>query len=232
MEKPKILIFYGPPGAGKDTQAKRVAFKTGAYIVSSSKLIEEKIFNPDLQNDPIIQRERKNYESGALCTPEWVTEIINNKVKELHQEKKSLIFTGSPRTLYEAENEIPFWESIYGKENIFIIEIKLKEETSIFRNSHRRVCENCGYPVVYSFETEMWRFCPMCGGKIVDRGALDKPETIKVRLVEYRERTKPVIDYFINRGYSIIEIDGEPLPDIVTQNIFEQLNRINFFNND
>lgn len=232
MEKPKILIFYGPPGAGKDTQAKRVAFKTGAYIVSSSKLIEEKIFNPDLQNDPIIQRERKNYESGALCTPEWVTEIINNKVKELHQEKKSLIFTGSPRTLYEAENEIPFWESIYGKENIFVIEIKLKEETSIFRNSHRRVCENCGYPVVYSFETEMWRFCPMCGGKIVDRGTLDKPETIKVRLVEYRDRTKPVIDYFINRGYSIIEIDGEPLPDIVTQNIFEQLNRINFFNND
>ncbi|MCX8016031.1 MAG: nucleoside monophosphate kinase [Patescibacteria group bacterium] len=232
MKNPKILIFYGPPGAGKDTQAKRVAFKSGAHIVSSSKLIEEKIFDPNLQNDPIIQRERKNYESGALCTPEWVTEIINNKVKELYQKNISLIFTGSPRTLYEAENEIPFWESIYNKENIFVIVINLTDESSIFRNSHRRICEKCGYPVIYSFETEMWQFCPMCGGKIVDRGILDNPETIKVRLVEYRERTKPVIDYFINRGYSIIEIDGEPLPDVVTQNIFEQLNKVNFFNND
>jgi adenylate kinase len=232
MERPKILIFYGPPGAGKDTQAKRVAFKTGAYIVSSSKLIEEKIFNPDLQNDPIIQKQRKNYESGALCDPEWVTQIINEKVKALAAEKKELIFTGSPRTLYEAENEIPVWESYYGKENIFVIEIQLKDESSIFRNSHRRVCENCGYPVVYSFETEMWKFCPLCGGKIVDRGVLDDPETIKVRLVEYKERTKPVLDYFKERGYQIIEIDGEPLPDVVTQNLFEELKKVNFLNND
>lgn len=231
MKTPKILIFYGPPGAGKDTQAKRVAFKTDAIIISSSKLIEEKIFDPKLQSDPIIQRERKNYEEGKLCTPEWVMEIINNKVKELRETNKSLIFTGSPRTLYEAEREIPFWESIYGKENIFVILINLSDESSVWRNSHRRICEKCGYPVVYSFETEMWQYCPMCGGKIIDRGVLDKPETIKVRLVEYRERTKPVIDYYIQREYSIIEIDGEPLPDVVTQVIFEKLKEINFFNN-
>jgi len=228
MEK-KILIMYGPPGAGKDTQAKRIANKTKAVIVSSSKLIEEKIFDPNLQNDPIIQRERKLYEAGILCTPSWITELINNKVKELYEKNISLIFTGSPRTLYEAENEIPFWENLYGQKNIYVLLINLKEESSIFRNSHRRICENCGYPVIYSFETESWKFCPVCGGRLVERGALDKSETIKVRLKEYKERTKPVLNYFKNRGYQLIEIDGEPLPDVVTQEIFKKLENLNFF---
>ncbi len=229
MQQPKILILYGPPGAGKDTQAKRLSNKIGAQIVSSSKLIEEKIFNPQLQNDLIIQREKMMYEKGELCTPEWVTQIINEKVKELAEKKESLIFTGSPRTLYEAENEIPYWESIYGKENIIVALINLKAETTIFRNSHRRICKQCGYPVVYSFETEMWKFCPLCGGEIVNRGALDKVETIKTRIVEYKNRTKPVIDYFKKNNYQIIEIDGEPLPDVVTQNVLEELKKANFF---
>jgi len=229
MKKAKILIFYGPPGAGKDTQARRIAFKSGAVIVSSSKLIEERIFDPQLQNDPIIQRERKNYESGALCTPEWVTQIINDKVKELAAQKQDLIFTGSPRTIYEAENEIPYWETFYGQENIHPILINLKPETSVFRNTHRRVCEKCGYPVIYSWETEMWKFCPLCGGKIIDRGVLDDEATIKVRLEEYENRTKPILNYFQKRGYQVIEVDGEPLPDIVTQNLIEALAKINFF---
>lgn len=229
MAKQKVLIIYGPPGAGKDTQAKRIAVKSGAIIISSSKLGEEKIFDPNLQNDPIIQRERKQYERGELFTPSWITEIINNKVKELYQKGESLIFTGSPRTLYEAEKEIPYWESLFGKENIYVIVINLKEESSIFRNSHRRVCENCGYPVIYSFETEAWNFCPVCGGKLVDRGVLDKPETIKVRLREYEERTKPISNYLKNRSYQLIEIDGELLPDVVTQEIFNKLEEFSFF---
>ncbi|HOK20621.1 MAG TPA: nucleoside monophosphate kinase [Candidatus Paceibacterota bacterium] len=229
MKQPKILIFYGPPGAGKDTQARRVAFKSNAIIVSSSKLIEEKIFDPQLQNDPIIQRERKNYESGALCTPEWVTQIINDKVRELAAQKQSLIFTGSPRTMYEAENEIPYWEKVYGKENIHPILITLKPETSLFRNTHRRICEKCGYPVVYSWEAEMWKFCPLCGGRLIDRGVLDDEATIRVRLKEYEERTKPILDYLKERGYQIIEIDGEPFPDVVTQQLFDALVKINFF---
>jgi len=165
---------------------------------------------------------------GALCTPEWVTQIINDKVKELAAQKQDLIFTGSPRTIYEAENEIPYWETFYGQENIHPILINLKPETSVFRNTHRRVCEKCGYPVIYSWETEMWKFCPLCGGKIIDRGVLDDEATIKVRLEEYENRTKPILAYFQKRGYQVIEVDGEPLPDIVTQNLIEALAKINF----
>jgi adenylate kinase len=223
MVKQRIVILYGPPGAGKDTQAERIAHKFNFVIVSSSKLIEERIFNPALQNDSIIQRERKLFEAGRLCTPSWITEIINEKVNQLHQEGKGLIFTGSPRTLYEAENEIPYWESIFGQNNILAIVINIRPETSIFRNSHRRICEKCHNPIIFSKETENLTQCPVCGGKIIDRGVLDAPETIKVRLQEYKNRTEPIFKYLKERGYQLIGIDGEPLPDEVTKQIFKKL---------
>jgi len=223
MVKQKIIILYGPPGAGKDTQAERIAQKFNFIIVSSSKLIEEKIFNPALQGDSIIQRERKLFEEGRLCTPSWVTKIINEKVDQFHREGKNLIFTGSPRTLYEAENEIPYWESIFGQSNILAVVIKIKLGTSIFRNSHRRICEKCRNPIIYSKETENLTQCPVCGGKIVARGILDTPETIKVRLEEYKNRTEPIFEYLKKRGYQLMEIDGEPLPDEVSKQIFNKL---------
>lgn len=219
----KIIILYGPPGAGKDTQANYLKEAFGFYQVSSSALIEKKIFDPQLANDPLIQQEKANYESGKLCTPSWVSELVNQEVARLKDKEKGLIFTGSPRTLYEAEKEIPYWESLYGKENIHIIVIRIKPETSIFRNSHRRICKNCGLPIIYSPQTENLKTCPQCGGEIVDRGVLDDPETIKVRLKEYQERTEPILDYLKKRGYQLIEIDGEPPPEEVKKAIFSQL---------
>lgn len=223
MAEQKIIILYGAPGAGKDTQAERIAQKFNLFIVSSSKLIEEKIFDPQLQQDPTIQREKKLFESGVLCTPSWVKEIINEKVGKLHTDGQSLIFTGSPRTLYEAENEIPYWESIFGQKNILPLIIKVKPETSVFRNSHRRMCESCRHTIAYSSENEKLTKCPNCGGAIVNRGVLDNPETIKVRLKEYEARTLPITEYLEKRGYPIIEVDGEAVPDKVTEQIFEKL---------
>ncbi len=223
MSKKKIVILYGAPGAGKDTQSAQIAAKFNLFSLSSSKLIEEKIFNPALQADLIIEREKQLFEAGKLCTPSWVTEIINEKVAQLSVEERGIIFSGSPRTMYEAENEIPKWEELYGKENINVLEIKIKPETSIFRNSHRRMCADCRFPIIYSAETEKITTCPKCGGPLVYRGSLDEEETIKVRLKEYEERTLPILNYLSERGYEIMKIDGEPLPPEVTKEIFQKL---------
>lgn len=226
MDKKKIVILYGAPGAGKDTQAIQIATKFNLFSLSSSKLIEEKIFNPDLQIDSVVQRERQLFEDGKLCTPSWVTEIINEKVAQLYADGRGIIFSGSPRTMYEAENEIPKWEELYGKENINVLEIKIKPETSIFRNSHRRMCANCRFPVIYSAETEKMIVCPKCGGSLVNRGSLDGEKTIKVRLKEYEERTLPILNYLEKRGYEIIDVNGEPLPQEVTKEIFQKLDSL------
>jgi adenylate kinase len=222
MKSPKIVILYGFPGAGKDTQAEILEESLDFSQISSSKLIEEKIFNPELQNDPVIKKERELYEKGVLCTPEWVTKIINDKVAEMHAEKRSPVFSGSPRTLYEAENEIPYWESIYQKEKIFIFLIKISEDTSIFRNTHRRVCSICRHPIIYSEENKSITICPMCGG-VLKKRLLDTEELMQTRVKEYKERTEPIFVYLKNKGYKIFEIDGEVSPNEVAKQIIKNI---------
>ena len=222
MKKPKIVILYGLPGAGKDTQAEILEENLDFNQISSSYLIEKKIFNPDLQNNPIIKEQREIYEGGKLCEPEWVTKIINEKVAELHEENRSLVFSGSPRTMYEVENEIPYWESLYGQDNIFIFLIKIKEETSVFRNTHRRICSVCRHPIVYVEENKNLKFCPLCGGELKKRG-LDTEELMKVRINEYQERTKPIFNYFQEKGYKVIEVDGEISPNEVAKQIIKNI---------
>lgn len=221
--KPLVIIIYGYPGSGKGTQAEKVAEYFNFEHLETSKLIEGKIKNPANQNDLIIQREKDFFNRGILCTPEWVSEIIKEAIVDLHQQNKGIVFSSSPRTLHEAEEEIPLLENLFGKENIFTFEIKIKPETSLFRNSHRKICEKCRRPVVYTPENASLENCPVCGGKLVKRGSLDDPEVIKVRHREYEERTMPILNYLRERGYEVIEIDGEPASDEVTKNIFDKL---------
>ena len=88
--------------------------------------------------------------------------------------------TGSPRTLYEGKRIIPLLKKLYGTKNIKIILIKVSAEESIFRNSHRRICELMRHPILYTKETIKLTRCPLDGSKLIRRKGLDDPETIKV----------------------------------------------------
>lgn len=218
LNKQSVIIIYGPPGSGKGTQAKKTADYFDLEHFDTGRLIEKKVHQPDLQDDPIIQRERENFEKGFLCTPQWVAEIVKEKVKQIHQAGKGVIFSGSPRTLPEAKELLPLLEDLYNKENIYVLRLIIKPETSIFRNSHRRICQKCGKPIIYTPENEKLKECPKCGGKLVKR-VLDKSEIIKVRLKEYQERTKPIYQFLEERNIRVIDIDGEPPVEEVHQNI-------------
>lgn len=219
---PKVVIIYGPPGSGKGTQANKIAEKLGLVHFNTGHVIEKKVFDPKLQDDPIIQRERDLFEKGILCTPKWVAEIVNEATEELHKKGKGIVFSGSPRTLPEVKELIVILENLYGKENIYVIKINVKPETSIFRNTRRRVCKKCSHSLVYSSENEKLEKCPKCGGKLVKR-VLDKPKTIKVRLNQFNERTEPIYKFLTDRGYKIIDIDGEPSVEKVSEDILEKL---------
>lgn len=217
-----VIIIYGPPGSGKGTQAQRVAEHFSFEHFDTGQILEQTVHDPTKQDDPIIQREKKLFDEGILCTPEWVTEVVRKAIKKFHSQEKGLIFSGSPRTVYEAENLVPLLEELYSPENIFIIRLLIRPETSIFRNSHRRVCQKCGQPLFYTPENEKLTQCPLCGGKLVRR-TLDDPEDIKVRLKEYENRTKPVFKFMEEHGYQIIKIDGEPSIKEVTKSVLEKL---------
>jgi len=222
MTKQKIVIIFGPPGAGKDTQAERLAKRFNLFHFITSSFIQQIIFNPRLQKNPIIRKQLKLYQSGIWCGPSWVLTLVKKKVKEISKRGKGMVFTASPRTLFEARGLIPFLESLYGQENIYVLKIVLTDKSAIFRIVHRRFCAKCKHTLVYSKQSLKIKKCPKCGGKIVTRELDTKTSTIK-RLREYKYRTIPIFQYLKNRGYQLMEIDGEPLPDEVTKQIFKKL---------
>ncbi len=227
------IVVYGPPGAGKGTQADLLAERYGLIHFDTGKVIEKTVYDKKNVDDPVIQRERRLFDAGILCTPAWVLELVTRKIAEIAaSEARGIVFSGSPRTMYEAggdeENGVPgvisTLEDIFGKENIVVKRLNVSPELSIFRNSHRRVCENCQTPLMHTPDNEKLELCPKCGGKIVTR-TLDAPETIKVRLEEYKNRTKPIFDYLADSNIPVIDIDGEADPDTVARNIFREIDK-------
>ena len=219
MDNNKIaVVIFGPPGSGKGTQAEKLAERFGLHHLNLGGLIEKILHDPAKQDDPIVRRERQNFESGMLCTPEWVVLQVAGEVRRLAGEGKGIVFSGNPRTLPEAEQEIPLFEELYPRENIFFIRILVGPETSIFRNSHRRICSRCGHALIYAPENKESATCPKCEGSLVTR-TLDNPEAIKVRLQQYEDRTKPIFEYVEERGYTIHVVSGESDPDTVFNEI-------------
>lgn len=221
MATKEVIILVGPPGAGKGTQAEMLAEKFGLFNFETSKIIEEKFKNAD-PSDEVISAEKENWKAGKLVTPKLVFEWIMDKVRELAGEGKGIVFSGSPRTLYEAENELPIFENLYGKDKIEAINIKLTEGESIKRNSKRRICEKNRHPIPNFPEFENITECPKDDSPIITR-LLDNAETIKVRYKTYLAETEPVLAFLRERGYHILEIDGEQPIDSVFNDIIEKL---------
>jgi len=224
----EVIIIIGPPGSGKGTQASLLSDRFGFYYFETSKIIERKVMRAkkgDVQavegkNYSLI-KERKKWETGDLCSPPLVSFWVKERIRELAQENKGIVFAGSPRTVYEAEQIMPVLEELYGKKNIRIILFELKPEDSIWRNSNRRICELMRHPILYNKETEALTKCPLDGSRLIRRGKLDDLETIKIRLKEYQEHTFPVIEHLEREGFGVVKIDASPSPAEVFKRVLE-----------
>ncbi len=223
------IIIYGPPGSGKGTQAQLLADKLGLIHFDTGRYLEQIIYNPINARNKIIQAERKLFDSGMLLTPSWVLKILSEKTKKISKSGFGIVFSGSPRTLYEAFGDkkikglVDVLEKHYNKKNILIFKIDVPESASVKRNSNRLICSVCGTQVLsklLNFKTFKLSMCPFCGGKFYRR-TLDNPETIKIRLKEYNERTLPTIKKLEKRGYKIIRINGKSVPSKVNKSILK-----------
>ncbi len=230
MKNPKVIILMGPPGSGKGTQAELLAEKLNLYYLETSKILEEK-FQEIKENEFVtvagkkyfLREEKKSWETGLLCSPPFVTYLVEEKIKKLFKEGKNLVLAGSPRTLYEGKKIIPLLIKLYGRKNIKTIEITLSPEQSIWRNAHRRICQLMRHPILYTKETAKLIRCPLDGSRLIKREGLDDPETIKIRLKEYKERTYPLINYFKKERLKVTKIDGSPPPSDVFEDILKTL---------
>ena len=220
MQKPmgrQVVVFIAPPGAGKGTQADRLAEKFGFFHLESSKVIEDK-FASASPDDAVIQQEIKNNRAGILNDPKLVSEWMKERIGQLADQDKSIVFSGSPRTLFEAEQLVPFLEGLYSKENIKILKIEISDEESIKRNSHRRMCKANRHPIPNLPQFQNITTCPQDGSELIHRED-DQPERIKVRHQEFKNRTAPVLEYLKAHDYPIIEINGAQTIDTVSEDI-------------
>jgi adenylate kinase len=216
-----VVIFIGPPGSGKGTQADILAEKFGIVHLESSKVIENKFKNAD-PNDEVITAEKKIWESGELNTPELVRAWMIEAIRELHSKGMGIVLSGSPRTLFEAEGEIPIFEELYGRDNIKTIHLNLTKEESIRRNSSRRICQANRHPIPDLPMFKDVTTCPKDESPLIRR-TLDAPETIAIRYEVYLRRTQPIISFIQERDYNIIEIEGEQSIEKVANDILGQI---------
>ena len=225
----QAVLLFGPPGSGKGTQADLLASYSGFYHLDSSKALEAWFRNVKDEDYVEVEgkkyyagEERKLWEGGVLMSPPVVAHIMQEEIIHLRENGRNIVTSGSLRTLYEAEHLYPVLERLYGKDNIFVISIKLDADQSIYRNSHRRICELMRHSILSNAETESLTLCPVDGSKLMRREGLDDAETIKVRLKEYTERTEPVLEYLRDKHY-IKEING----DRSVAEVFRDINDLN-----
>lgn len=229
MDK-QIIMLFGPPGAGKGTQAEILSDKTGYYHFESSKIIEacfknenpEKVFEIEGESYK-VEDEKKRWEAGLLNSPPFVVFLMVEKIKDLAKEGKSIIFSGSPRTVYEAEREIPLFKELYGQNNIRFVMLEISAETTIFRNSHRRICELIRHSILFSPETENLTLCPLDGSSLIKRKGLDDVETIKKRIDIFKEQTFPVTQIIEKEGLRVNKVNGEQSVADVHKDVVEAI---------
>lgn len=221
----QIIILFGPPGAGKDTQASLLSEKLSFYRLETSKILEaafkgeEKVIKVGKEKFELV-KEKELWLSGKLCSPPLVVQLIKEKVKKLYEQGENIIFNGSPRTVFEAELLVPYLKKLYKSIQVFYIDIT--PEQTIYRNSNRKICELMRHPILFSGESQNLTVCPMDGSKLLKR-ELDDPETIKVRIKEFTERTFPIIEIFKKEGIEVTSIKGENTVAKVFNDIYSHI---------
>lgn len=220
---PKAVIIYGSPGSGKGTQAELLAKKLGLIHFDTGSRLKSILYAPGAEEDPVLKHEKELHNAGILNTPSWVLKIVREGTEKIAATGAGIVFSGSPRTIYEVEGEagnpglMSALEKVCGKENIFIFQLEISEEESARRNKGRVVCTVCKLPVLAASNLNICSFC----GAPAERRPDDKPELMATRLKEYRERTEPIIKNLKSRGYAINKIDGLPAPYKVHEEILK-----------
>jgi len=219
----KAIILSGPPGAGKGTQANFISEKLGVKHFDVGRHFRRMIEEGDPLMTPKLIEENKK---GILLDPKVFLSFIEKNIKKWADEGKSIVFSGQPRTELEAfgsndlEGFMDFLVKLYGKENILIFKINIPEYITIERNSKRLVCMECKKVSIASEAEE----CSSCGSKL-HRRKDDNPKAIMKRLEEYNNRTVPIFKGLMERGFNIIEINGEPEPLEVFESIQGEIRR-------
>ena len=210
------LIMLGAPGAGKGTQAKKIAEKYQIPHISTGD-----IFRANIKNGTELGNKAKSYmDQGHLVPDELTCDLV---VDRINQEdcKNGYVLDGFPRTIPQAEALKAALDKM-GETIDYAIDVEVPDANIVNRMGGRRACIGCGATYHVEFNApKVEDVCDTCGGELVLRDD-DKPETVQKRLSVYHAQTQPLIDYY-KKANVLVEVDGTQDINVVFQDIVKIL---------
>lgn len=202
------IIMLGAPGAGKGTQAKRIAQKYTIPHISTGD-----IFRANIKNGTELGKKAKEYMDQGLLVPDELTcDLVMDRIQQ-DDCKNGFVLDGFPRTIPQAE-ALDAALSKIGQKMDYAIDVDVPDENIVNRMGGRRACLSCGATYHVEFNpTKADGICDACGAQTVLRDD-DKPETVQKRLTVYHDQTQPLIDYYKNQGI-LKSVDGTQPMDSV-----------------
>ena len=195
------IIMLGAPGAGKGTQAKRIAEK---YVIPHISTGD--IFRANIKNGTELGTKAKEYMDQGLLVPDELTcDLVMDRIQQ-DDCKNGFVLDGFPRTIPQAEALDQALNKI-GQKMDFAVDVDVPDENIVNRMGGRRACLSCGATYHVEFNpTKAEGICDACGAETVLRDD-DKPETVQKRLGVYHDQTQPLIDYYKGQGI-LVTVDG------------------------
>ena len=191
------VVMFGPPGAGKGTQASGFGAEWGLPQVSTGDILREAV----RAGTRLGQAAKEIIDRGELVSDEIMVGIVRERLEQ-HDVSQGFILDGFPRTVAQAS---ALDEILAGRDPLVIIELSVPDEELVRRLSRRRVCSQCG-TVYGAGQPEPPRECGNCGTKLSLRSD-DREEVVRERLRVYQEQTRPLVDYYNTRS-SFRSING------------------------
>jgi adenylate kinase len=212
------IIFLGPPGAGKGTQAKILIERYVIPQISTGDMLREHV----AKGTELGVKAKEYMEKGQLVPDEIILGMVKERLSQ-EDAQKGFILDGFPRTVAQAEALDKILEEM-GKKIEYVLALIVPDEELVTRLTGRRTCKNCGMMYHIKFKPpKVEGKCDACGGELYQRPD-DNEETVRNRLKVYHNQTAPLIEYYRKKGV-LFEVDGSKNIDEITQQLINILEK-------
>ena len=208
-----IIILLGAPGAGKGTQAKKISEKFQIPHISTGDILRQEI----KKKTELGRKAEACVKKGHLVSDDLILEIIKHTIQQ-EEAKNGFLLDGFPRNITQAKMLEKMLDQL-GYSVDKVINIAVNHQEAIRRLSSRMVCPSCKKTTTSSGNEK--NTCTHCGEELAKRED-DDLSVIKKRLKVYEQETKPLIDFYGDKGL-LVDVDGDASQGKVTERVFEHL---------
>jgi adenylate kinase len=196
------LLMLGPPGAGKGTQATKIARDHGVPKISTGDMLRDAVAS----GSALGMQVKETVARGELVSDELIVALVKRRLDD-GDARQGFVLDGFPRTVAQARA----LDELLDGAPLSVVEIRVPDEELVRRVRSRRICESCGTTVsAFDGDPAAAQACRVCGGRLVQRSD-DSESVVRDRLKVYWRETQPMIGYYEGRE-TFRRVDGAKAP--------------------